>query len=134
MGIGIWQGNATMTFQIMAYVMTVAGLLLGLRFMFGGAGMLKEWGIESSAGALVLFRRLGVVYLSLSLIFFLARNAGPSDIRSAACLVMAGALVALGGLGIFEHLARRAGRGIVLAAVGEFVLAAAFIWVWWAGQ
>ncbi|MEJ2410884.1 MAG: hypothetical protein P8Y48_16670 [Novosphingobium sp.] len=123
-----------MTFHIMAYVMTVAACLLGLRFIFGGAGMLKEWGIEVTAGALILFRRLGVAYLALGLIFFLARNAAPSDFRSAACLVMAGAVAALGALGLFEYLARQAGRGILLAAVGEWVLAAAFIWVWWGGQ
>jgi len=118
----------------MAWVMTVAAALLGLRFTFGGAGMLKEWGIEVSTGAVMLFRRLGLVYLALGLIFFLARDAGPSDLRSAVCLVMAGAVAALGVLGLFEYMAGRAGRGMVLAAVGEFVLAAAFIWVWWGGQ
>ncbi|MWV28859.1 hypothetical protein [Aurantiacibacter rhizosphaerae] len=123
-----------MTFHIMAWVMTVAGSLLGLRFIFGGAGMLREWGIEVSDGAVILFRRLGVVYLALGLVFFLARDAAPSDFRSAVCLVMAGAIAILGFLGLFEYLARRAGRGILIAAVGEWVLAALFIWVWWGGQ
>ena len=48
-----------MTFEAMAYVMTVAGSLLVLRFVFGGASLLKEWGIEATAGALVVSRRLG---------------------------------------------------------------------------
>lgn len=123
-----------MTFHIMAYVMTVAASVLGLRFIFGGAGMLREWGIEVTAGALIVFRRLGVVYLALAVVFFLARDAAPSDFRSAACLVMAVAVAVLGFLGLFEYMARRAGKGIVLAAVGEWVLAAAFIWLWWSGQ
>jgi hypothetical protein len=123
-----------MTFHIMAYVMTVAASILGLRFICGGAGMLREWGIEVTAGALILFRRLGVVYLALAIIFFLARNAVPSDFRSAACLVMAVAIAVLGVMGLFEYMARRAGKGILLAAVAEWVLAAAFVWLWWGGQ
>ena len=120
-----------MTFQIMAYIMTGAAGLLGLRFIFAGGGVLKEWGIEESAGALMLFRRLGVIYLGLALMFFLGRNAAPSDLRSAVCLVMGGGVAVLACLGLSDFLARRAGAGIFRSIAGEAVLAAAFGWVWW---
>ena len=120
-----------MTFQILAYIMTGAACLLGLRFTFAGGGVLKEWGIEESAGALMLFRRLGVIYLGLALMFFLGRNAVPSDFRSAVCLVMGGTVVILACLGLSDFLARRAGAGIFRSIAGEAVLAAAFFWVWW---
>ena len=122
-----------MTFQIMAYIMTVAACLLGLRFIFAGGGVLKEWGVEVTAGALILFRRLGVIYLGLALMFFLGRNAGPSDFRSAVCLVTGGAVAVLAFLGLFEFLARRASAGIFRSAVAEAVLAAAFVWLWLGG-
>lgn len=122
-----------MTFQIMAYIMTGAGCLLGLRFIFDGGGVLKEWGVEVTAGALILGRRLGVMYLGLALMFFLGRNAGPSDVRSAVCLVMASTIAVLALLGLFEFLARRASAGIFRSAAAEAVLAAAFVWVWWGG-
>ena len=122
-----------MTFQIMAYVITGAACLLGLRFIFAGGGVLNEWGIEETAGALILFRRLGVIYLGLALIFFLGRNAAPSDLRSAVCLVMGGAVAVLACLGLVEFLARRASAGIFRSVVGEAMLAAAFVWLWWAG-
>ncbi|MCM5552925.1 hypothetical protein [Pleomorphomonas sp. NRK KF1] len=122
-----------MTFQIMAYVTTVAACLLGLRFIFAGGGVLKEWGVDVTAGGLMLFRRLGVIYLGLALMFFLGRNASPSDFRSAVCLVMAGAVAVLAALGLFEYLARRAGVGIFRSVVGEAVLSVAFVWLWWAG-
>jgi len=121
------------TFHITAYIMTVAACLLGLRFIFAGGGVLKEWGVEETAGALILFRRLGVIYLGLALMFFLGRNAGPSEFRSAACLVVGGAVAVLASLGLFEFLARRASAGIFRSVVGETVLAAVFIWLWWAG-
>ena len=51
-----------MTFQVMALIMTCGGCLLGLRFIFAGGSVLKEWGIEATAGALILFRRIGAIY------------------------------------------------------------------------
>ena len=49
-----------MTFKIMAYVMTVAGCLLGFRFTLAGASILREWGLEATDGSLVMCRRIGV--------------------------------------------------------------------------
>ncbi|WP_109808472.1 hypothetical protein [Sphingosinithalassobacter portus] len=122
-----------MTFQILAYVTCGAACLLGFRFLFAGGGVLREWGLEPTAGALILFRRLGVIYLGLALAFFLGRNAAPSDFRSAMCLVVAGAVALLACLGLFEFLARRASAGIFRSIAGEAVLSAAFLWLWWAG-
>ena len=96
--------------------------------------MLKEWGVEATAGSLILFRRIGAMYLALALMFFLGRAAAPSDLRSAVCLVMGGAIALLAGLGLFEFLARRVSAGVFRSVVGEAVLAAGFVWVWWGGQ
>lgn len=123
-----------MTFRVMALIMTCAGCLLGLRFIFAGGSVLEEWGIEAAAGTLVVSRRIGALYLGLALMFFLGRAAAPSSFRSAACLVTGGALALLACLGLFEFLARRASAGIFRSVVAEAVLAAAFFWVWWAGQ
>lgn len=122
-----------MTFQILALVMTVACVVLAARFILFGAGVLREWGLESTTGALILFRRMGLMYLGLALMFFLGRTAGPSEIRSAVCLVMGGTALLLASLGLYELLARRVSAGILRSAIAEAVLGAAFIWVWWAG-
>ena len=123
-----------MSFQAIALVMTVAGSLLGFRFIFAGGSVLDEWGIERTAGALVLFRRIGAIYLGLALMFFLARAAPASEIRSAACLVSSSAIALLACLGLFEFLMRRAGAGIFRSIVAEAALAAGFVWVWWGGR
>ena len=122
-----------MTFEILALVMTVACCALAVRFIFFGGSVLKEWALESTTGALILFRRMGLMYLGLALMFFLGRTAGPSDIRSAACLVLGGTAMLLAGLGLYEYLARRVSAGILRSVVAEAVLGAAFVWVWWAG-
>lgn len=123
-----------MTFKIMAYVMTFAGGILGLRFVFVGVSVLKEWGIEATNGPLVICRRIGAIYLGLSLMFFLGRNAAPSELRSAVCLGIGGAIALLACLGLFERWAGRVSSGILVPAVVEAVLAAGFVWVWWRGR
>jgi hypothetical protein len=122
-----------MTFQIIALIMTCAGCALGARFIFAGGAVLKEWGLEATVGSIILFRRIGAIYLALALMFFLCRAAAPSDIRSAVCLVTGGAVAVLACLGVFEFLARRVSAGVFRSVIGEAVLAAAFFWVWWVG-
>ena len=123
-----------MTFRIMALVMTCVGCLLGLRWIFAGRSVLKEWGIEATAGLLVLSRRIGAFDLVLALMFFLGRGAAPSDFRSAVCLVAGGAMALFACLGLFEFLARQVSAGIFASVVAEVVLAAGFVWVWWGGR
>ena len=123
-----------MTFQIIALIMTCAACVLGARFIFAGGSVLKEWGVEATAGSIVLFRRMGAIYLGLALMFFLARAAAPSDLRSAACLVAGGVIALLACLGLFDFLARRVGAGVVRSVVAETVFAAGFFWVWWLGR
>jgi hypothetical protein len=123
-----------MTFKIMAYVMTFSGCVLGLRFIFAGASVLKEWGIEATDGPLVVCRRIGALYVGLALMFFLGRAAAPSDLRSAVCLGVGGAIALLACLGFFELWAGRVGSGIIVPTIVEAVLAAGFVWVWWGGR
>src|SRR5215216_693773 len=106
------KGRPTMTFQVMALIMACAGCLLGVRFIFAGGSVLKEWGFEVTTGSLVVCRRIGAIYLGLALMFFLGRAAAPSDLRSAVCLVTGGAIALLACLGLFEFLARRVSAGI----------------------
>jgi hypothetical protein len=123
-----------MTFQLMSLIMTCAACLLGLRFIFAGGSVIEEWGIEATAGSLVVSRRIGTLYLGLALMFFLGQAAAPSDLRSAVCLVTGGAIALLACLGLFEFRAGRVTAGIFRSVVAEAVLAAGFVWVWWGGR
>jgi hypothetical protein len=123
-----------MTFKTMAFVMTFAGSLLGLRFMLAGASILKEWGIEATAGALVVCRRLGAIYLGLALTFLLGRDAAASELRSALCIGMGGAIAMLACLGLFELRGGRARPRILVSVVVEGLLAAVLAWVGWRGR
>ncbi len=123
-----------MTYKIMSYVMVIGGCLLGLRFLFAGASVLKQWGIEATDGPLIMGRRIGALYLGLALMFLLGRTAAPSDLRSAVCLGMSVASALLAGLGLYERRAGRVSSGIVVPAIVEVIFAAGFGWAWWEGR
>lgn len=123
-----------MTFKIMALLMTFAGSVLGLRFIFAGASVLKEWGLEATDGSVVMGRRIGALYLGLALMFFVGRTAGPSDLRSAVCLGMGAATALLACLGFFERRVGRVSSGIIVPAIIEAVFAAGFAWAFWEGR
>jgi len=123
-----------MRFKILAFVMAFGCCLLGLRFIFAGGSVLREWGIDATDGPLVMSRRIGALYLGIALMFFLGRTAPPSDLRSAVCLGIGGASALLACLGFFELWAGRVSVGIVIPAVVEAALAVVFVWVWWSGR
>ena len=123
-----------MTFKWMAYVMAGAGSVLGTRLLFAGASVLRDWGVEVTDGPLIMSRRIAALYFGLALMFFLGRDAPPSQLRSAVSAGVGVASMLLSGLGLYERWAGRVGNGIIAPAIIEAVLAAGFAWVWWADR
>lgn len=115
-----------MNFSTIAIATSIAGLLLGIGWLFAGRLLLKRWGIEASPAGLLVGRRLGAVYLGIALMLFLGRYAPPSEFRLVACIGMSIALVLLAGLGLIEFKARRAGPAILASVVLEGILAGGF--------
>lgn len=118
-----------MTFEVLSLITAGAGALLGCGFLLSGRFMLKQWGLDATAAALVMGRRIGVVYLGFALLFFLGRSAGPSELRSAVCLALGGAIGLLACLGLLELKAGRVNQGILVSTVVEVSLSASFFWV-----
>ena len=96
--------------------------------------MLQQWGIEATQGSLFMCRRYGALYLGIVVMFFLGRNADPSDLRSAVCLGIGGAVALLAAHGLWEYSAGRVTSGIIVPAIVEAVLAAGFVSAWWSGR
>lgn len=120
-----------MTFKIMASALSLAGSVLGARFLFFGASVMRDWGLETTEGPLIIGRRIAALYLGLAVMFFLGRDAPPSTLRSAVCVGIGVALVLLAALGVFERAAGRVSAGIIVPAIIEAVFAAGFAWAWW---
>ena len=116
-----------MNFTIVALATSVAGLILGLGWLFAGGLWFKRLALEASTAGLVIGRHLGAVYLGIALMLFLVRSAPPSEFRSSVCMAMVFALAMLALLGLFEFKAKRAGTGILFSVALEALLVAGFV-------
>lgn len=118
-----------MSFTIAAVATSIAGLLLGLGWLFAGRLVLKRWGLEANSVGLLVGRRLGAAYVGIAIMLFLGRSAPPSELRSDVSIAMLVALSLLAILGAVEFRAKRAGKGILASVVLKVVLAAGFAMV-----
>ena len=118
-----------MKFKTMAIITGIALLVLGIGYFFFGAVIVGRWQVEPTASVLLLARRIGCLYLGLSLVFCLARKAPVSIARTA---LSAGAVVItllLAGTGVYALAMGHAGKGILISAAIEFLLGLGFICV-----
>ena len=118
-----------MNFNIVATTTAIAGLILGIGWLFAGNLLHKRWRMEPSEPSLLIGRRLGAAYVGISIMLLLGRSASRSDLRTAICIGMLVALTILAGLGLRELIARRVGPGILVSVVLEVILVAGFGWV-----
>lgn len=115
-----------MSFKTTAVFLAVVTFILGVGYLLAGSLLVARWGIEPTEGVLLLGRRIGAVYLGLSVIYFLTRSLAPSPARSA---LSSGATVTcslLAILGIYEFSAGDAAPPILVSAAVEAFLAISF--------
>jgi len=115
-----------MTFDTLALVTCVAACVLGIGWLAAGQLMLKRWRVEPSDGALLVGRRIGVIYLGVALLFFLTRATESPELITIVSrfAVLANALLAV--LGLYEYRARRAGPAILASVTFELLLVLGF--------
>ncbi len=116
-----------MKFKTLAIITAIVALVLGLAYLFAGAIMISRWQIEPSVGILLLSKRIGCVYLGLSIMYFLSRSAPFSSSRTALSAGSAVALSLLAILGIYERTVGHAGPGILISVILEALIALGFI-------
>jgi hypothetical protein len=116
-----------MNFKTTAIITAVVSFLLGAGYLVLGEVVIGRWQIPISDSVLLMGRRIGALYLGLSLIYFLARSAPVSVARTALSAGTALALSILVLLGIYELTAGRVGAGILSSVAIEALLAFAYI-------
>ena len=116
-----------MSFRTVAVITAIAALALGLGFLFVGAIVVGRWQIQPTESVLLLSRRIGAIYLGLSVMLFLARSAPVSVTRTALSAGAAVLLSLLALLGVYELTVGHAGPGILVSIVIESLLALGYI-------
>jgi hypothetical protein len=115
-----------MSFRVVAIITAAVLFVLGLGYLFAGSLVVARWHIEPTDAVLLLGKRIGALYLGLSVMFFLARSVPISIARTA---LSAGAVVVctlLSALGVYELLVGHSGPGILVSACIEALLAVAY--------
>lgn len=118
-----------MSFRTVATITAIVTLVLGAGYLFAGTLLVGRWQIEPTESVLLLGRRIGALYLGLSVIFCLARSAPVSVARTALCAGTAVACLLLALLGVYELSAGHAGPAILASAVVESLLALGYIMI-----
>lgn len=117
-----------MTFRHTAILAAAVFLLLAAVWMFAPQLILSDWGVESSSPTDLLARRGAAFYLGIAVMFFLARNAAHSAIRTALIRGVITACSILALLGVYEFSAGHAQQGILIATLIEITLVLAFLY------
>lgn len=112
-----------MSFYTVAILTSIAGLGLGMGWVFAGKRLFSRWDIPSHPDGILVGRRLGAVYLSIALLLFLGREAPHSELRDALCTGMLFGMIALACLGTMEYRAGRVNALMLISVVLEIVLA-----------
>ncbi len=116
-----------MNFKNIAIVTAIITFVLGIGYLFFGSFVIGRWQIEPTNSVLLLGRRMGILYLGLSVIFFLSKSISSSKTRIALSIGATVTLSLLALLGIYEYSLGRVGVGI-LASVGiESLLSIGYI-------
>ena len=116
-----------MNFKNIAFVTAIIAFVLGIGYLFFGSFVIGRWQIEPTNSVLLLGRRMGILYLGLSVIFFLSKSISSSKTRIALSIGATVTLSLLALLGIYEYSLGRVGAGILASVVIESLLSIGFI-------
>lgn len=116
-----------MSFKNISIVTAIIAFVLGIGYLFFGSVVIGRWQIEPTTSILLLGRRMGILYIGLSLIFFLSKSISSSKTRIALSIGATVTLLLLALLGIYEYSLGRVGAGILASVVIESLLSIGYI-------
>lgn len=120
-----------LSFHRLAVFTSALFLILAMTWMLAPLHLLSEWGVELSTAAGLVGRRAAALYAGIAVMFFMARNAAPSTIRTALNYGMITSCTMLALLGAYEFATGHATNGILAAIFIEVALVLAFLYVGW---
>lgn len=118
-----------LSFRNLAILIALLFGALSLTWMFAPQRLLTEWGITLTLSAAVVGRRAAAFYAGVAVMFWFARNAGPSPARAALIKGLVVTCLISGALGVFELAVGHAEMGILVAVAIEVSLTLALLHV-----
>ena len=119
-----------LSFHSLALTTSILFSLLSVVWMFAPTKLLSAWNVDYTASTGLVGRRAAALYLGFVVMFFIARNAEPSIIRTALIYGLITTCLMLALLGLYELFKGRASKGILSAVFIEITLSLLFLLVW----
>ncbi|KAA8554005.1 MULTISPECIES: hypothetical protein [Pseudomonas] len=116
-------------FRSLAILSAFLFFALAFTWMFAPNILLASWGVDFSDSVGLVGRRGAALYAGIGVMFFSARNAGPSLARSSLIAGFVVTCLILAVLGVFELAMGHAGFRILSAVLIEVALIFAFLYV-----
>lgn len=123
-----------LNFKNLAVLSALLFFALAFTWMFAPNILMASWGVDFSDSAGVVGRRGAALYAGIGVMFFSARNAGPSLARSSLVAGFVVTCLILAALGVVELVMGNVGSGILSAVFIEVALVFAFLYVSRASQ
>ena len=117
-------------FKIVSAITAVIALTLCLVLLLTPEVIFMLFSIDENSSAFFIGRRVAMLFLGISVITWVGRNASHSESRQAVCLGLAISMLSLAVLGTIEYLRGFAGFGISLAVITEAILALLYFKIW----
>lgn len=113
-------------FRFVAMFVAVVCLVLFFLLLGWPGSYTATYGVDGDTGASFMARRASPMFLGLAVMLWMVRDAGAGPSRRAIGLGVAITFVGIAATGLFEYARGVANPAIVVAAVAEVLIAAAF--------
>ena len=117
-----------MSFALVARIVAVICAVLFVILLVFPAVYAPTYGVVADTGAQFITRRAAPMFIAPVVILWFAAQAPDSPLRHAVALGFALAFVGIAATGVAEYLAGTSSAAILIAALGECLIAAA-LWV-----
>ena len=117
-------------FKMVSVITAVIALTLCLVLLLTPEVIFLLFSIDENSSAFFIGRRAAMLFLGISVITWVGRNASHSESRQAVCLGLAISMLSLAVLGTIEYLRGFPGFGISLAVITESILALLYFKIW----
>ncbi len=118
-----------LSFYRLSVFSSILFTVLAFILMFAPVLMLSAWGVELTDSVGLVTRRIAALYAGIALMYYFARNAAHSTIRTALIVGTITACLILAILGVYEFAIGHASNGILVSVLIEVVLILAFLYV-----
>ena len=102
-------------------------LVLFVIFLVAPAAYTAGYGVVAGEGGIFFGRRLSPMLLGLAIILWMLRDHADVAVQWAVAITMSVTFAGVAGTGVCAYMTGVAGQTILLAAVGELAIAAAFL-------